>query len=57
MQGKLINTILDETKPPGMHELIWDGKDKNGSPVPGGLYLMRVRIGNCIYSRSVELVK
>jgi hypothetical protein len=57
MQGKLINTILDETKPPGIHELIWDGKNENGSPVKGGLYLVRVRIGNNIFSRSVELVK
>ena len=57
LQGTLIKTLLNEGKPRGQCEIIWDGKDKNGKQVSNGQYLIRVRVGNHIISRSVNLIK
>ncbi len=57
IQGKLVNTLINENKSPGKYEIIWDGKDKNGKEVNSGLYLIRLQLGRNIQTRSVEIVK
>ena len=57
IQGKFINTLISENKPPGKHEIIWNGKDKNGKEVKPGLYLVRLQSGRNILTRSVEYIK
>ena len=57
MQGKLINTLIDENKSPGKYEITWNGKDNNGKGVSSGLYLVRLQSGRNILTRSVEYIK
>ncbi len=57
MQGKLINTLIDENKLPGKYEIIWNGKDNNGKEVSSGLYLVRLQSGRNILTRSVQYIK
>lgn len=57
IQGKLINTLINDNKLPGEHVIIWEGKDKNGKGVDNGLYLVRLQSGNNIITRSVEYIK
>ncbi len=57
MQGKLINTLIDENKSPGKYEITWNGKDNNGKGGSSGLYLVRLQSGRNILTRSVEYIK
>lgn len=57
IQGKLINTLMNENKSQGKYEIIWNGKDKNGKEVTSGLYLVRLQSGRIILTRSVEYLK
>ena len=57
IQGKLINTLMDENKSPGKYEIIWNGKDRNGKEISPGLYLVRLQSGRNILTRSVEYIK
>ena len=57
LQGKLINTILNETQPPGEYQIVWNGTGKNGKEVNSGLYLIRLQAGRQIMTRSVEIIK
>ncbi len=36
--GQLVTTLLHETRSPGMHSVVWDGKDENGLKVSSGIY-------------------
>ena len=38
----LIETISRATRPPGKYEVIWDGKDDDGKPLPSGVYTLSI---------------
>jgi len=57
MQGKLINTLINENKLQGKYEIMWNGTDKNGKEVKSGLYLIRLQAGRQIITRSVQYIK
>jgi flagellar basal-body rod modification protein FlgD len=40
--GTVVKTLLGETSP-GRHDLVWDGRDTNGVPLPEGLYTISVK--------------
>ena len=40
--GRLVKTLLDETVQAGLHECIWDGRDRDDSRVASGVYLYRL---------------
>ena len=37
-----IETISRATRPPGKYEVIWDGKDDQGKPLPAGTYNLSI---------------
>ncbi len=39
--GRLVRTLAAGPRPAGTHALSWDGRDAEGRPVAGGLYLVR----------------
>jgi hypothetical protein len=39
VRGALVRTLVDGTRPPGVHEAAWDGTDDAGRPVASGTYL------------------
>jgi uncharacterized repeat protein (TIGR02543 family) len=41
--GQLIRTLVDETKPTGTYETIWNGKDNYGNSVGSGIYYYQIR--------------
>jgi len=59
LQGQLVNTLVNETRDPGMHYIHWDGTDVSQSVVPTGVYIYRLEIPgeNVQLSRKVLLLK
>ena len=45
--GKNIRELLNDIQPPGIHKVIWDGKDQHGNTLSSGIYLCRVKIESC----------
>ena len=52
-----IRSLLNEEVMSGFHEVRWDGKDKEGSDVPSGIYLAQLAVGSNIQTRKMILVR
>jgi hypothetical protein len=57
VDGKLINTLADESLPDGLNEIKWDGRDSNGYRVSSGVYLYRLKVGKKTLTKKMLLVK
>jgi len=44
--GQTIRTLAEGALSEGTHIITWDGTNDSGVPVPGGIYLYRVRTAN-----------
>ena len=55
LQGRLVRTLARRGLSAGEHVLVWDGRDREGSSLPRGVYLTRWRAGSL--SGSGRLVK
>ena len=55
--GKRIKTLASGKQQPGTYEVIWDGTDAGGSPVPGGMYICRMSARNYHSHKKVLLMK
>ena len=42
LSGRTVNVLVNATLPAGRHQVIWDGADASGSPMPSGIYLCRL---------------
>jgi hypothetical protein len=56
MAGRHIETLIDETKPPGVYRQLWKvtGNRKENAP---GLYHLRLQLGRKTVTRTVEIIK
>jgi parallel beta-helix repeat protein len=43
LAGQHLVTLLNEQQVEGSHELLWNGRDKNGQSLPSGIYFCRLR--------------
>jgi len=48
INGQLIRTLASGSKPAGKNFSRWDGKDDNGTALPNGVYLYRLKVGNAV---------
>jgi hypothetical protein len=55
--GKLVQTLVDQEKPPGMHLERWNGKDENGKQVSSGVYFYRLSSNQFTSSRKVLFLR
>jgi hypothetical protein len=55
--GQKVRTLIDESKPAGEHQVIWDGNDSNGQSVSSGIYFYRLRAGDSVESKKMILLK
>jgi hypothetical protein len=55
--GHVVNTILDEEKPPGTFSVQWNGVDTNGATVSTGVYFYGIEMPNVIETRKMLLLK
>lgn len=40
LSGELVRTLVDEALPPGVHEAVWDGRNRGREPVSSGIVLV-----------------
>ena len=56
-KGRLVTTLLDEIKPPGVYRTNWNGTNSRGQRVATGVYFVRLQAGAETLTRKVSLVK
>lgn len=42
LAGRLVRTLVDESRSQGSYEVVWDGRDSTGREVGSGTYLARL---------------
>jgi hypothetical protein len=55
--GRRIRVLADGFSPAGTHEVVWDGRDAEGSPVTTGIYFCRLRVGDTTETRRLVLLR
>jgi hypothetical protein len=57
LQGNRVRTLVDEERPAGRHEAVWDGRDTDGRGVASGVYMARLVSGGVSEMRKMILLK
>ena len=57
IQGRLIRTLVEGSRPAGEHEVAWDGTAEYGIEVAAGVYLYRLRLGKLEETRKMILIR
>jgi hypothetical protein len=57
LQGALVRTLKNESFPPGLHRVIWDGRDKNNQEVATGAYFVRFTAGSVQTTQKLVLIR
>ncbi|HHL72334.1 MAG TPA: T9SS type A sorting domain-containing protein [Bacteroidetes bacterium] len=55
--GREVRTLVDGRQRPGIHTVLWDGKNSAGLQVPSGVYYYRIIAGEFSQSRKMLLLK
>jgi len=46
ISGHVVRELASGPKPAGTYEVLWDGRDDSGKPLPSGVYLLRFESGS-----------
>ena len=57
VDGRMVQTLVNEQQPMGRYEVIWNGEDENGRRVASGTYLYRLNAGQFSELKKMTLVK
>jgi hypothetical protein len=57
IKGQKIKTLLNDVTTPGIHNLIWQGKDDNNHPVSSGVYFYRLNTVDFSKIKKMILIK
>ncbi len=55
--GQEVQTLVDDTRGAGEHQVMWNGRDGGGSRVASGLYLYRLEAGDYVETRKMMMMK
>ena len=55
--GRLVRTLVNETRPAGRHSVSWDGRDSGGQRAASGIYFYRMDAGGFSQVQKVTLLK
>lgn len=57
VSGRHVRSLLDETRPAGASTVVWDGRNVDGTLLPGGVYFLRLTAGGESQTRKVVLTR
>lgn len=57
VMGQHLRTLFNGEAQPGRHTVSWDGRSKDGSAVPNGLYVYRLHAGNQTIAKTLMLAR
>lgn len=57
INGKLVNTLVDENKSAGDYFIRWDGKNQYGEEVVTGIYFYRIEAGSFFSMKKMTFIK
>jgi hypothetical protein len=57
LKGNLVRTLVDESRPAGRHEVVWNGRDANDRQVASGVYMARLVAGGVSQMQKMIMVK
>jgi subtilisin family serine protease len=57
VRGRLVRALVDRVEQPGIRSIVWDGLDRNGSPVSSGVYFARLRSERQMLARRLILAR
>jgi hypothetical protein len=49
LSGALLERMDAAAREPGAYRIVWDSAGRNGQAVSGGLYVLRLRLGDLLY--------
>jgi subtilisin family serine protease len=55
--GREIHTLVNKTMQPGIKKVDWDGRNKQGNPVPTGMYFYKLEAGEYHDIRKMLMIK
>ncbi|MCC7144729.1 MAG: hypothetical protein IT349_21720, partial [Candidatus Eisenbacteria bacterium] len=55
--GRQIRRLLDRDLSPGVHQVVWDGRDDAGRRLPSGTYFCRLTVEGKALKRQVQLIR
>ncbi len=57
IKGQRVTTLVNETKQPGRHTVVWDGKDSSRKPVASGVYFYKLKTKDKVLTNKMMLLK
>jgi len=57
LSGRRVRVLLEGSRVTGQGGLAWDLRDDRGTPLPGGIYLVRARLGDVDILRRVAIAR
>ncbi|MFC1585809.1 FlgD immunoglobulin-like domain containing protein [Fibrobacterota bacterium] len=55
--GRQVKSLTPWKNPSGHYLATWEGDDERGTPVPGGIYVLRITAGSLVRTRQVMLLR
>ena len=55
--GRRVRTLVDEVRPAGRHDVVWNGVDDRGRGLASGIYFARLQAGDFGQTRKLTLVR
>jgi len=57
LAGKRVKTAIDKEVTSGEHRIMWNGRNEQGRAVAGGVYLLKMTVGNFSLTRKMTLLR
>lgn len=55
--GQAVRTLVDGAEPPGLHQVQWDRRTREGREAGAGIYFLRLRAGSRALTRRILLLR